>query len=59
MEERTWFMGMKDGEELAKFIMEHAKEENLSVTLTIEPSRTEIRVEPFKDVVMYCPYHRD
>lgn len=55
---REFFMGMKDAEEVASFLMKLAKEQNLSVTLTIEPGRTEVRVEPWQNVVMYCPYDK-
>lgn len=52
-------MNMKDAEEVAKFLMQLAKEQNLSVTLTIEPGRTEIQVTPWDNVVVHCPYGKE
>lgn len=56
---RDFFMNMKDAEEVANFLMKLAREQNLSVTLTVEPGRTEVQVQPWENVVMFCPYHRE
>ena len=54
---RDFFMSMKDAEEVAQFLMKLAREQNLSVTLTIEHGRTEVQVQPWENVTVYCPYH--
>ena len=48
--------GMETVDEIAAFILEKAKNEKVAVTLTIEPTRHELRVEPWENVVMSCPY---
>ena len=53
------FMGMSDAEEIARFLMDHAREQKVSVTLTVEPGRTEVSVQPWENVVMSCPYHKE
>ena len=52
-------MGMSDAEEIARFLMDHAREQKVSVTLTVEPGRTEVSVQPWENVVMSCPYHKE
>ena len=49
-------LGLKDAQDIAEYIIARAKDNNLAVTLTVEPMRYELRVEPWKDVVMLCPY---
>ena len=56
---RTYFMGMSDAEEIARFLMDHAREQKVSVTLTVEPGRTEVSVQPWESVVMFCPYRKE
>ena len=51
-------LGFETAEDIAKYMIEHAKKDNLRITIMIEPGRYEINVEPWKDVVMYCPYHQ-
>lgn len=50
--------GFENAEELAKYLIEHAKKDDLRITVTVEPERYEITVEPWENVVMYCPYHQ-
>ena len=40
-------LGLKDAQDIAEYIMARAKDDKLSVTLTVEPMRYEIRVEPW------------
>lgn len=49
-------LGLKDAQEVAEYIMARAKDDKLAVTLTVEPMRYEIRVEPWENVAMLCPY---
>lgn len=41
------FMGMSDTEEIARFLMDHVREQKVSVTLTVEPERTEVSIQPW------------
>ena len=50
--------GFEKAEDIAKYLTEHARENNLRITLTVEPGRYEVIVEPWENVVMYCPYHQ-
>jgi len=49
-------LGLKDAQDIAEYIMARAKDDKLSVTLTVEPMRYELRVEPWENVAMLCPY---
>lgn len=58
-EYRFSFMGMKDAEEIAAYMIKMAKDERVAITLTCEPGRTEIRAEPWENIVVACPYQKD
>lgn len=49
---------MNDVQEVAACILDKVKNEKVAVTLTIEPMRRELRVEPWENVVMFCPYRK-
>ena len=51
-------LGFDTVEEIAKYIIREAKEYNLRVTLEVEPGKYELSVEPWENVIVYCPYHQ-
>ena len=50
--------GFDKAEDIATYLASHAKENNLRITLTVEPERYEVNIEPWENVVIYCPYHQ-
>ena len=50
--------GFEKVEDIAKYLTDHVRENNLRITITVEPERYEMSVEPWENIVMYCPYHQ-